>query len=322
MPKVSIVIVNYNYGKYLDERIRTILNQSYKDFELIIVDNGSTDNSVEVINRYISDTRVIPKFYSENDLPFKRWNEALSWARGEYFLITAADDSSYPTLLEKTVEKLDKYPSVGIAFSQSWDIDDQGNQLRSWKEWTDNLDKERWAKDFIDDGKNECQYLLFQCTIPNPSAALIRRTVFLEAGKFDTSFRYLTDWILWVKMLLISDIAFIAEPLNNYRTHTGSLTNATKQSLEFEERVRIINYLYTNIKATDEAWEAVYNQTIGYWSNLIIENKISFDKSKKIYSILQSMDQNLNYRLARHLIKYSWKNLINLFSYKTSNIKG
>lgn len=309
MPKVSIVIVNYNYARYLDERISTLLNQSYKDFELIIVDNGSTDNSVEVINQYISDTRVITRFYSENDLPFKRWNEALDSARGEYFLITAADDSSYPTLLEKIVEKLDNHPSVGLSFSQSWDIDDQGNQLRSWKEWTDDLDKGRWSKDFIDEGKNECQYLLFKCTIPNPSAVLMRRSIFLAAGKFDINLRYLTDWMLWVKMLLISDIAFISEPLNNYRTHTGSLTNLTKQSLELEERVQIINYLYNNIKAPAGTWQDVYNQTVGNWSTLIVKGQIPFAISKKIYKILKSMDQNLNYRLARHLIKDIWEKI-------------
>lgn len=303
MPKISIVIVNYNYSRYLDERIRTLLNQSYRDFELIIIDNGSTDNSVEVISRYISDPRIVPQFYLENDLPFKRWNNALDDAKGEYFMITAADDSSYPNLLEKIVEKLDKHPAVGLAFSQSWEIDDEGRQLRSWKEWTDDLNEERWSQDFIDDGKNECQYLLFKCTIPNPSAVLMRRAVFIKAGRFDINLHYLTDWMLWVKMLLISDIAFISEPLNNYRTHTASLTNSTKQSLELEERVQIINYLYHNIKASEDVWEDVYNQTVGCWSNLIIQARMPLNKSLKVYNTLRTMDSNLSHRLARHLIK-------------------
>jgi hypothetical protein len=137
----------------------------------------------------------------------------------------------------------------------------------------------------------------------------MRRSVFLAAGKFDISLRYLTDWMLWVKMLLISDIVFIAEPLNNYRTHTSSLTNSTKQSLELEERVQIINYLYKNIEVTEDTCQAVYNQIVGTWSTLIVKGQIPFAISKKIYKILKSMDQNLNYRLARHLIKDIWKKI-------------
>ena len=116
MPKVSIVLPNYNYAKYLDERIQSLLNQTYKDFELIILDDASQDNSIEVIEKYRNDPRVKTKYFSENSgLPYQRWNDGADMAQGEYLLIAGADDSCHPTLLEKLVEKLDNYPHVGLS---------------------------------------------------------------------------------------------------------------------------------------------------------------------------------------------------------------
>jgi len=127
MPKVSIVLPNYNYARYLDERIQSLLNQTYKDFELIILDDASTDNSLEVIRKY-RDPRIRTQFYAKNSgLPCKRWNDGADLAQGEYLIFAEADDSCHPTLLEKLVDKLDENPSVGLAFSQSLIIDSEGN---------------------------------------------------------------------------------------------------------------------------------------------------------------------------------------------------
>jgi len=127
LPKVSIVLPNYNYARYLDERIQSLLNQTYQDFELIILDDCSTDNSIEVIQKYLHDPRVKTKFYKENSgLPYKRWNDGADLAQGEYLLFAGADDSCDPTLIEKLVEKLDRNPSVGLGLCQSWITDSSG----------------------------------------------------------------------------------------------------------------------------------------------------------------------------------------------------
>jgi cellulose synthase/poly-beta-1,6-N-acetylglucosamine synthase-like glycosyltransferase len=237
MPKVSIVLPNYNYARYLDERIQSLLNQTYSDFELIILDDASTDNSIEVIEKYTGDTRVTTKFYSENSgLPYKRWNDGADLSQGEYLLIAGADDSCHPMLLEKLVEKLDAHPSVGLAFSQSLETDINGNYVCSLIEWTNHLDQERWKADFVEKGKNELQYLLFQCTIPTASSVLMRREVFIKAGKFDVNLRLAADYLLWIKMLTISDIAFIAEPLNYFRRHVGTVTSSvSKNGVQLEK---------------------------------------------------------------------------------------
>ena len=88
IPKISIVLPNYNYARYLDERIQSLLNQTYTDFELIILDDASQDNSIEVIEKYTADPRVKTKYFSENSgLTYKRWNDGADIAQGEYLLI-------------------------------------------------------------------------------------------------------------------------------------------------------------------------------------------------------------------------------------------
>lgn len=305
MPKVSIVLPNYNYAQYLDERIQSLLNQTYRDFELIILDDASQDNSIEVIEKYRNDPRVKTKYFSENSgLPYQRWNDGADMAQGEYLLIAGADDSCHPTLVEKLVEKLDNYPQVGLAYSQSWEMNSQGKRWRSMKNWTDELDKERWAEDFVQPGINELKYLFFKTTIPNASAVLMRRNIFLEAGKFDTQMRLAADWILWVKILMISDIAFVAEPLNYFRTHASTVTSlATKSGILVEENYQVQKYMLTclnfNFSAEDIDW--VCDRRAKEWVHTIFTSpgKLNFPQQIKIYQVASSIDPKLIPRLTK-----------------------
>ena len=303
MPKVSIVLPNYNYARYLDERIQSLLNQTYKDFELIILDDASTDNSLEVIEKYTTDPRVKTQFYTQNSgSPYKRWNDGADLAQGEYLLIAGADDSCHPTLLEKLVEKLDSHPSVGLAFSQSWEIDSQGNKLSLLKEYIAYLSPERWERDFVDSGKNECQYMLFTNTIPNASAVLMQRKVFIEAGKFDVQLKLAADWMLWVKMLIVSDIAFVAEPLNYFRTHDNTVRSKTqKNGTHLQDAYQVQKYMLThaNLTFSPQAVNQVSNSMTELWFNFIFESqgKTSMQQHISLYKILASIDSKVGRKL-------------------------
>jgi glycosyltransferase involved in cell wall biosynthesis len=303
MPTVSIVLPNYNYAQYLDERIQSLLSQTYRDFELIILDDASTDNSLEVINRYAADPRVSTQFYTENSgSPYKRWNDGAELAQGKYLLIAGADDSCHPDFLRKLVEKLESNPSVGLAYTQSWNIDGEGDKTHLWTNWTDDLSQNRWSTDFINVGEDECKYLLFKNTIPNASAVLMRQKTFAEAGKFDPGFRLAADWMLWTKMLMISDIAFVAEPLNYFRTHNNVLRTTSKPSLELEERLRVIHYVSQNVDMPDHFWETIFDPSIGWWIRMMIRGEVPWSRSQKIYQSLKGIDPNINYRLLRRFM--------------------
>jgi glycosyltransferase involved in cell wall biosynthesis len=303
MPKISIVLPNYNYARYLDERIQSLLNQTYQDFELIIVDDASTDNSLETIDKYTADPRVKTIFYPNNSgSVYQRWNDGAEIATGEYLMFAGADDSCHPTLLEKLTEQLDKHPSVGLAYAQSWCTDSTGKITHSAKYWTDDLSKERWLNDFVDDGKKACQYLLFKCLIPNASAVLMRRSIFIEAGKFDLQLRFAADWMLYVKMLMISDIAYLAEPLNYFRTHVNSVTKTMKSSLVLEERLQVIHYIYRRVDILESFWDTAFDPTVFGWIRAIAYREIPLSSSQKIYRSLKELDPNINYRILTRLM--------------------
>lgn len=165
-------------------------------------------------------------------------------------------------MLEKLVEKFDENPSVGVAFAQSWDVDSEGNKLHSWKQWTDNLDEDRWSKDFVDAGRNECQYLFLKCTIPNSSGVLLRRQPLLQVGKLNPHMKMFADWMLWATMLTISDLTYVAEPLNYFRTPTNGISlrlSFVGTILDIEESLQVFHYLLqAGVKPPDIFWKTMY----------------------------------------------------------------
>jgi glycosyltransferase involved in cell wall biosynthesis len=310
MPKVSVILPSYNYAQYLDERIQSILNQTYQDFELIIVDDASTDNSVEVINQYTSDPRVKTQFFSDNSgSPYKRWNDGSELATGEYILFAGADDSCHSTLLEKLIEKLDHNPTVGIAFSQSWEINSQGQRLRVMTQCTDDVNKDHWLQDYVNSGKDECRYLMIKNTIPNASAVMLRRQIFETAGKFDEKLRLVADWMLWAKMLLISDVAYVAEPLNYFRRHKKTVRSGSQAfGLHILEEVQVVAFIAENVLIQSAFSERAYDRIANRWVNSIsrlVLTKPSLVKEKavNVYRLIRTIDPKINQRLFKRIIK-------------------
>src|SRR5271166_5069327 len=169
MPTVTVVTPNYNYARYLPQRLDSILAQTYQDFELIILDNASTDNSREVIESYAKNPRVRAIFNAENNgSTFKQWSLGLSHARGQYVWFAEADDYAEPSLLETLVDRLDRHPNVGIAFCQSAAVDEDSNVLYNCISTLDSyFPSSHWNTDYVDSGRDECtNYLFWHNTIP------------------------------------------------------------------------------------------------------------------------------------------------------------
>lgn len=307
MPKVSIVLPNYNYAHYLDERIQSLLNQTYKDFELIILDCASVDNSIAVISKYTHDPRIKTKFYShDNGLPYERWNDGADLAQGEYLIIANADDSCEPTLLEKLVEKLDAHSNVGLAFSESWIIDSNSKRIRKA-----NWENGRWKTDFIDQGKNELKYLFLWCTVPNASCALMRREFFIKAGKFDATMFLSADWMLWSKMMMISDIAYVSEPLNHFRTHSNTVRQrAGRRGIDFEEDLLVKRYIleHSGLSFSTEEIHKSFDGIKWKWIETVLSSPTTIDlrRNIRIYKNLSSIYSDVGWQLGvRLLLQYT-----------------
>ena len=274
-PRVSVIIPNYNYARFLHKRLRSVLDQTYGDFEIIYLDDCSTDNSDEIIAEYSDDPRIRCVLNDRNSgSPFIQINKGVRLARGEFVWVAEADDYADLRFLDTLLPILAANPNVGVGYCQSLAIDDEDRVLFSMRKHTDYLDEERWQHDFICDGNTECRkYLLHGNTIPNFSAVLFRRCIFERAGYAEEGMRLCGDWLTWIKMLMISDVAFVAQPLNFYRWHANTVRRRLNYVRNVEERYQVLDYLRRHADIDDCAFDAVYGKLLKEWSHRIRRSK-------------------------------------------------
>jgi glycosyltransferase involved in cell wall biosynthesis len=236
MPKVSIVIPNYNHARFLRRRLESVLRQTFQDFEAILLDDCSTDDSRSILSEYADDPRVKIEFNDANSgSPFKQWNKGVGLAGGEYVWIAESDDYADERFLEKLVPRLDSEPSVAFAYCRSWrvSVDDRPDGLLE--------EQHRWTADYCADGYAECSnYMVRGSAISNASAVLFRKAVYKRVGGADESLCLCGDWKLWAAMALTGKVAYVAEPLNYFRFHGTSVRSLSRKSgIEIAETVRV-----------------------------------------------------------------------------------
>lgn len=233
-PLVSVIIPSYNHEKFLKERIDSVLNQTFQDFELIILDDLSPDNSQEIIESYRAHPKVSQIIYNEKNSgsTFFQWNKAiLSLAKGEFIWIAESDDVADPKFLETLVPMLQQNSEVVLAYSQSAKMDSEGKITGSWSEWTQDLVEGNYFNDSFQMNGQEYieKFLIHKNTIPNASAVLFRRKTYAEIGGAVVDMKTNGDWGLWFKMLMEGDINYSSKIMNNFRYHGTSVIALASQ---------------------------------------------------------------------------------------------
>jgi len=292
--KVSIVLPVYNYAHYLDGRMQTLLAQTYRDFELIAVDDGSIDDSRRVIEKYAADPRLRTLWCDQNGgLPYLRWNDGAAMAQGEYLLFAGADDLCEPTLVERLVAVLDAHPDVGLAHVRSWTIDHAGNRLRLAP------GGDRWESDFVASGEDEAPFLTLRNTIPNGSAVMMRRELFERCGRHDVSLRLCADWMLWARMLRVARVAYVAEPLNYFRKHRHTLRRTQLEHL-LVEQCQVLDYILHSFAISDDVAEEAWNQMAALWVRAVRKRGLrDLRGSARVYRLARRLDPQFGRRCAR-----------------------
>jgi hypothetical protein len=229
MPKVSIVVPNYNHARFLPQRLDSIMGQTFEDFELILLDDCSTDDSRSILAEYGRDPRVRIELNQVNSKnPFKQWNKGVRLAQGEYVWIAESDDYADERLLERLAARLDAEPKAAFAYCRSRRVlhdrvDGFVDPLLPAKE------PDRWTRDYCADGHEECCNYLVRCnTVPNASAVVFRNAVYHSVGGADESLHLCGDWKLWAAMALSRKVVYLAEPLNYFRFHDASVRNLSQ----------------------------------------------------------------------------------------------
>ena len=134
MPTVSVIVPNYNHAAFLEQRIDSVLNQTFQDFEIILIDDCSTDDSVDFLNKFKNHPKVSHFILNEKNSgsPFGQWQRGIELAVGNYIWIAESDDFAEVDFLEKTVSVLNAKPSTVLAYSDSRIIDENGKELGFW----------------------------------------------------------------------------------------------------------------------------------------------------------------------------------------------
>jgi len=261
VPRVSVVVPNYNQGRFLRERFRSILDQTEQDYEVIYVDDASTDQSREVVRELSGDPRIRAVYRTTNSgTAFSPWNEGVGLARAAYVWIAEADDSADPRFLEKLVPVLDRNPSVGLVHCQFLRVDERGEQTDLSDLWWGELDPVRWTRDFVGPGREELRFLGCWNVISNASGVLLRRDVYRRVGGADESMRLAGDWLLWMKMLLVSDVGFVAMPLNRWRWHPATARErSARDGREWSEVSRVLAFYAEQTGSSQRAVESAYH---------------------------------------------------------------
>ena len=216
---MSIVIPTYNYGRFLGEAIQSVLDQTFQDFEIIIVDDGSTDNTMEVVSSF-QDVRI-RYIYQDHRGASAAQNVALYAARGEYITGMGADDLYLPQHLELKVKLLDSRPDVGLVCSDAYFFDDKTGATLG-RLWHDPKRPDSWFDPVKAVQQPVKEFLRKGCFIM-PQAAMIRRQVFATVGNFDESLPTHEDWELFVRIVQRFPIEIIDMPLLKLRQHNTNL---------------------------------------------------------------------------------------------------
>ena len=220
IPKVSVVIASYNHERYVHRAISSVLEQTFQDFEVVVTDDGSSDRTVEEVQR-ISDGRVSLRVLPSNYGACVAMNESIKRAKGKYIAVLNSDDAFLPAKLEKQVRFLEANPEVAAVFAYPDFIDENGNALREEHTYyrgifrVGNRTREQWLRRLFIQGNCFC----------HPSL-LIRRSCYREIGLYDPTLAQLPDMEMWVRLLARYRIHILEESLLEFRISSGE-TNAS-----------------------------------------------------------------------------------------------
>lgn len=301
---VSVIVPNYNHKKYLKRRIDSILNQTFKDFELILLDDCSGDGSQELLLSYEGNLRVSHIVINEENSgsPFLQWEKGFNLAKGEYIWIAESDDYAAPTFLERTIGELQKNPKASICYTGSYCINSDGLIVNT-------MNPDVWQEDdlpytFTDSVQYSISHMLNINTIYNASMVVFKRqNCLLETIPDYRKMRYCGDWLFWINQIDKGEVIEIHRKLNYFRKHESNTTDVGVNNGNSIFDVAIIkNLFYTKYPLS--------------WKERIL-NKAEFYRHIKYFPVsprrrkelFRMIDQSahvtvLSYLVGRKLIKH------------------
>ena len=259
-PEVSVIVPNYNHAPYLAQRIDSILAQTCQDFELILLDDRSSDDSWAILQGYRDHPRVAHLLRNEANSggPFRQWEKGIALARGRYVWIAESDDWCEPSFLDTMLEGLRADPDCVLAYCQAYFVGVDG--AINWQSRHDRLAE-------MLDGHDVIRRKMAPTSIYNASMAVWRRDCHARIPKDFTGYRFCGDWLFWVELARLGKVHISGKLLDYYRQHPQNVsTGVYRSGLNFVEELRVANWMHGEGLVGDREYAAFYKRKYReYW---------------------------------------------------------
>ncbi|AOY57518.1 glycoside hydrolase family 99-like domain-containing protein [Desulfococcus multivorans] len=259
-PRVSVIVPNYNYERHIIERLESIRRQTFPIYELVVLDDASTDRSCEVITKYLSEIDIDARLFvneKNSGSVFRQWCKGIKLCRGEVLWIAEADDLSNDSFLDELVPAF-HMPETVLAFSQSKQMNTKGKIIKDhYLEYTREV-SDKWGADYTRDGREEIrEALCIKNTLPNVSAVLFRRKALDHAlntiGSELFEYQIAGDWLVYLHVMMQGKVCYIQKPLNLHRRHAFSVTGSAAKHRHLQEVRRLQEIAQSLVEPTREA---------------------------------------------------------------------
>lgn len=279
MPKISVIIPSYNHAPFIADAIQSVLNQTFQDFEILIIDDGSKDNSVEVIKTF-TDSRIHFLVNEENKGAVYTTNKMIEHASGEYIALLNSDDVWETNKLEKQISFLENNQKYGVVFSNAQIINQDGSVFESQEHFyatvfeQPNCSRFEWLNYFFNVGNAIC----------HPSM-LIRRSVYEDVGLYNPLMASLPDFEMWVRICLKYEIFIMPDKLVKFRI----LDNEQNASGANPENIIACQFEYKHIldhflNLSETEYEKVFNESVINTVNFSLAQK-SLEKPNEFFRV-------------------------------------
>lgn len=262
---VSIIVPNFNHENYLKDRLESIFNQTYKNYEIILLDDCSADNSRIILEEFSTHPKVAHYVINQENSgnTFLQWKRGLLLCKGEFVWIAESDDYSETDFIELLVRQMLNSKNISIAFCQSKKINAQGKVTGSWSQHTDEFNSIDFKNSFSMNGiKFIKNYLIFKNVIPNASAVIFRKKCIKDFKIFEevSKLKYNGDWLFYFYLLLDNNIVFINQELNYHRYHDKSVI---AKAVKAEDRTALIKIEIETRRLMNNMLDETNNSNLG-----------------------------------------------------------
>jgi glycosyltransferase involved in cell wall biosynthesis len=305
-PAVSVIIPNYNHARYLQKRLESVFEQTFKDFEVILLDDASTDGSMEMLNKYAhhADVRIV-RNEGNSGSPFKQWLKGLDMARADIVWIAESDDISEPRFLESLLPAFVN-PEVKLAYANSHVIDEHDRVTGDYAngEYLTSLSHTKWKSSYLTSASGEINDGLgVKDTILNISAVLFRKPAFGEEfRKTLEGMRIAGDWYFIANVIKDGKVHYDAAKLNYHRRHAESVIGrtVTEKKMEdfFGEFCLVQRFIFDNYRLDNDFCDKWENYLRKQWNDFYPGRP--FEELEKYYPFAEMREKIL--RQEGHLI--------------------